>query len=165
MSDTPEHATPARKTPTSTPMLRKTLTWTALAAVALVVLSAGIGFLVAGTNGLWSGLVGVGLAVIFLALTPLSMLIANRWFGTEMFVPLFFGIVMGGWLLKFVLFFVAMVILREQAWVVPTVTFLSLVAGIAVSLAIDAVAFTKIRMPYASDVALPQINPEERDDS
>lgn len=157
--------TPAPQAPASTLMLRKTLVWTALAAVGLAVLGGGIGLLVAGTDGLWSGLAGVALAVIFLALTPLSILIANRWYGREMFATVFFGIVMGGWLLKLVLFIVAIVIIREQSWVVPMVIFLSLVAGIVVSLVIDAVAFSTMRVPYASDVTLPETNPEDRDDS
>lgn len=160
MTDQPE-----RKTPSSTPVLRRTLIWTAVAAAVLAVLGGGLGLLTAGTDGLWSGLSGVALAMVFLALTPLSMLVANRWFGTDMFVPYFFGIVAGGWLLKLVLFFVAIFILREQAWVQPVVLFLALVAGIVVSLAIDAYAFTKVRMPYASDVSLPEQDPESREDS
>lgn len=161
MSDTPERAA----APSINPVLRTVLLWTGIAAVALIILSCGIGFLVAGADGLWSGLAGVGLAVIFLALTPMSVLIANRWYGREMFATVFFGIVMGGWLLKLVIFIVAIVILREQSWVVPGVIFLSLVAGIVVSLVIDAVAFNKLRVPHVSDVVLPTRNPEEDVDS
>ena len=104
-------------------------------------------------------------AVIFLVLTPISVLVANRWYGKEMFATVFFGIVMGGWLLKLVIFIVAIVILRGQSWVVPEVIFLSLVAGIVVSLVIDGVAFTRLRVPHVSDVALPTKNPEEHEDS
>lgn len=146
-------------------VLRTVLVWTGIAAVVLIVLGGGIGYLVAGSDGLWSGLAGVGLAVIFLALTPISVLIANRWYGREMFATVFFGIVMGGWLLKLVIFITAIVILREQSWVVPTVIFLSLLAGIVVSLVIDAVAFSKLRVPHVSDVTLPTTNPEEHEDS
>lgn len=161
MSDTPEPTT----SPAIDAVLRTVLLWTGIAAVVLVVLGGGIGFLVAGTDGLWSGLAGVGLAIVFLVLTPISVLIANRWYGREMFATVFFGIVMGGWLLKLVIFIVAIVILREQSWVVPPVIFLSLVGGIVVSLAIDAVAFMRIRVPHVSDVTLPTKNPEEGVDS
>lgn len=157
--------TPAPKTPAINALLRTALTWTGIAAVVLLVLCAGIGFLVAGRNGLWSGLVGVGLAILFLVLTPVSVLIANRWYGREMFGTLFFGIVMGGWLLKLVVFIVAVVLLRGQSWVEPAVIFLSLLAGIIVSLVIDAVAFRSLRMPHASDVELPTTNPEDESDS
>lgn len=155
-SDKTEHKSPAINS-----MLRKVLVWTGIAAVALIILGAGIGYLTAGTDGLLSGLTGVGLAIFFLALTPLSVLIANRWYGKEMFATVFFGIVMGGWLLKLVLFVVVIVILRGQSWVVPLIIFLSLMAGVLVSLAIDVFAFTKMRMPYVSDVSLPETNPED----
>ncbi|GEK85069.1 hypothetical protein LG322_06200 [Microbacterium aerolatum] len=161
MSDTPEPSA----APAINPVLRTVLLWTGIAAVALIVLGGGIGYLVAGADGLWSGLAGVGLAVIFLVLTPISVLVANRWYGKEMFATVFFGIVMGGWLLKLVIFIVAIVILRGQSWVVPEVIFLSLVAGIVVSLVIDGVAFTRLRVPHVSDVALPTKNPEEHEDS
>lgn len=151
------------KTPAITTMLRKVLTWTGIAAIVLVVLGGGIGFLTAGTDGLWSGLTGVGLAIFFLVLTPLSVLIANRWYGREMFATVFFGIVMGGWLLKLVLFVVAIVILRDQAWVEPLIFFLALMAGVLVSLAIDVFAFTTMRVPYVSDISLPESNPEEQE--
>ncbi|GGD71277.1 hypothetical protein [Microbacterium murale] len=160
MSDTPKRPTPA-----ITSMLRQVLIWTGIAAIVLVILGGGIGFLVAGTDGLWSGLAGVALAIVFLALTPLSVLIANRWYGREMFATVFFAIVMGSWLLKLVVFVVAIVILRGQDWVVPLIIFLALVAGIVVSLVIDAVVFTRMRMPYASEVSLPETNPEDREDS
>jgi len=160
MSDTPQRQTPAINS-----MLRKVLIWTGVAAIALVVLSGGIGFLTAGSDGLWSGLAGVALAIVFLALTPLSVLIANRWYGKEMFATVFFGLVRGSWVFKLVVFVVAIVILRGQDWVVPLVIFLSLVAGIVVSLVIDAVVFTRMRMPYVSEVSLPETNPEDREDS
>lgn len=165
MSDTPAPKTPAPKAPAINAVLRTVLVWTGIAAAVLIVLGAGIGWLTAGTDGLWSGLAGVGLAVVFLVLTPVSILIANRWYGQEMFATVFFAIVMGAWLFKLVVFIVAIVILREQEWVVPLVIFLSLVAGIAVSLVIDAIAFTKVRMPHVSDVSLPESNPEEHQDS
>lgn len=161
MSNTPEPVA----APSINPVLRTVLVWTGIAAVILIVLGSGSGYLVAGTNGLWSGLAGVGLAVIFLALTPISVLIANRWYGREMFATVFFGIVMGGWLLKLVIFIVAIVILRGQDWIVPPVIFVSLVTGIVVSLIIDAVAFTKLRVPHVSDVELPTKNPEDENDS
>lgn len=154
-----------KSTPAINAVLRTVLLWTAIAAVVLVILGCGIGYLVAGADGLWSGLAGVGLAVVFLALTPISVLIANRWYGREMFATVFFGIVMGGWLLKLVIFITAIVILRGQSWVVPEVIFFSLLAGIVVSLVIDGIAFTRLRVPHVSDIQLPTKNPEDAEDS
>ena len=92
----------------STPILRTALVWSGAVTAVLAIAAAVIGFLVAGTEGLWSGLAGVLIAAVFLGITAASILIANRWYGDPLYVPAFFGIVLGGWLLKLVLFIVAL---------------------------------------------------------
>ena len=144
-----------RALPTSTPVLRTTLRWSAFATAALAVVGAAIGFLVAGVPGLWSALVAVVLAAIFLGLTAGSILIANRWYGDPLYTPIFFGAVMGGWLVKFVLFLVALFVLRGQPWLQPMVFLVALVVSVVVSLVIDAVVMARLRIPHASDVTLP----------
>ncbi|GAA1934950.1 hypothetical protein GCM10009775_28560 [Microbacterium aoyamense] len=145
----------------STPILRTTLIWSGVATAVLAVLGAVIGFLVAGTEGLWSALAGVLLAAVFLAITGISILIANRWYGDPLFVQLFFGIVMGGWLLKFVIFLVVLFTLRGQPWLNPTVFFFAVVISILTSLAIDVVVMLRMRTPYVGEATLPTVNPEE----
>ena len=54
----------------STPILRTTLVWSAGVTAVLAVAAAVIGFLVAGTTGLWSALLGVLIAAVFLAIGP-----------------------------------------------------------------------------------------------
>ncbi|MGF6821453.1 hypothetical protein M2317_000339 [Microbacterium sp. ZKA21] len=149
----------------STPILRRTLIWSAIAAGILAVLAGGIGFAVAGGEGLASGLLGVLLAVVFLGITGLSILIANRWYGDPLYVQFFFAIVLGGWLLKLGLFVVIMIVLAGQPWIVPMVFFLSIVAGVAMSLIIDVVVLTRMRLPNVSDISLPTVNPEDEEPS
>lgn len=139
----------------STPILRRTLIISALATLALAVVAGGVGFAVAGADGLWSGLVGVLLAMLFLGVTAGSILFANRWFGDPLYVQFFFAIVLGGWLVKIGLFVVAMLIIGRQPWVVPQVLFLSIVAGVVVSLVIDALVVMRMRLPNVSDIELP----------
>ncbi|WES65953.1 hypothetical protein P0L94_07735 [Microbacter sp. GSS18] len=139
----------------STPILRTTLLWSAGVTALLAVAGAIIGYAVAGMPGLWSALVGVLVAALFLGITGASILVANRWYGDDLYVPLFFGIVLGGWLLKFIVFLVALVVLRDQEWVEPTVFFFALVASVLASLAIDVVVMLRMRVPHASDVELP----------
>ena len=98
----------------STPILRTALVWSGAVTAVLAIAAAVIGFLVAGTEGLWSGLAGVLIAAVFLGITAASILIANRWYGDPLYVPVFFGIVLGGWLLKLVLFIVALLVLRDD---------------------------------------------------
>ena len=139
----------------STPILRTVLVWSGVVTAVLAVVGAVVGFLVAGIDGLWSALAGVLIAALFLAITAASILIANRWFGDALYVPIFFGIVLGGWILKFVVFLIALFVLRDQPWIVGPVFFLALVASVLASLAIDVVALLRMRVPHVSDVELP----------
>ncbi|MFH8250878.1 hypothetical protein ACH3VR_10975 [Microbacterium sp. B2969] len=139
----------------STPILRTTLIWSGIVTGVLAVLAGVVGYLVAGTTGLWSGLAGVVIAAVFLAITGASILIANRWYGDDLYVPVFFGIVLGGWILKFVIFIVALLLLRGQPWIDPTVFFLSVVVSVLASLVVDVVVVTRMRVPHVSDVELP----------
>jgi hypothetical protein len=139
----------------STPVLRTTLVWSGIVTAALAVLAGLVGFLVAGTTGLWSALAGVVIAAVFLGITGASILIANRWYGDQLYVPIFFGIVLGGWILKFVVFIVALLVLRGQPWIEPTVFFVSVVVSVLASLAVDVIVLTRMRVPHVSDVELP----------
>lgn len=141
--------------PSSTPILRTVLIWSATITAVLAVLGAIIGFAVAGTSGLWSAVVGILMAAVFLGITGASILIANRWFGDALYVPIFFAIVLGGWILKFVVFLIALFVLRDQPWIEPTVFLLALVASVLAGLVVDILAMTRLRIPHASDVTLP----------
>jgi len=147
-----------RSTVSSNPVLRTTLLWSAAATAVLAVAGAVVGYLVAGAPGLWSALVAVVLAAVFLGLTGASILIANRWFGDPLYVPIFFGSVMGAWLLKFVLLIVALFLLRGQPWLHPTVFLVALVVSVVVALVIDVLVMLRMRIPHASDVVLPTMD-------
>lgn len=146
-------------TPSSTPILRTTLIWSGLVTAVLAVVGAIVGFVVGGGEGLASALAGVVVAAIFLGITSASILIANRWFGDALYVPIFFAIVLGGWLLKIVLFVVAMLLLRGQPWIEPPVFFVALVVSVLASLIVDVVVLLRMRLPQVS-TALPT-DPEE----
>jgi hypothetical protein len=67
----------------------------------------------------------------------------------------FFAVVMGTWILKFVLFLLAIFLLKDQPWVSTFALFVTLIGGVIVSLITDVTVVAKSRMPYASDVVLP----------
>ncbi|WP_226532740.1 hypothetical protein [Microbacterium paraoxydans] len=146
----------------STPILRRTLIASGVATAVLAIVAGGIGYVVAQGEGLISGLLGVLLAAVFLSITGISILVANRWYGDPIYVQLFFAIVLGGWLLKLGLFVVAMILLAGQPWLHPMVFFLSIVAGVLMSLAVDVIVLTRMRLPNVSDIALPTEVPEDR---
>ena len=139
----------------STPILRTVLVWSGTVTAVLAVVGAVVGYLVAGTTGMWSALIGVLVAAVFLAITGASILIANRWYGDALYVPLFFAIVLGGWILKFVVFIVALLLLRDQPWIEPTVFFVAVVVSVLASLLVDVVVLLRMRVPHVSDVQLP----------
>ncbi|WP_404443165.1 hypothetical protein LG315_09090 [Microbacterium marinum] len=143
------------RTPSSTPVLRRMLLWSAIATATLAGVGGAVGFLVAGAEGLWSALVAVLMAAIFMAFTTASILIANRWYGDALFVPIFFGSVMGGWILKFIVFLVALFLLRDQPWLAPLVFLVALIASIIASLVIDVAVMLRMRIPAVSDATLP----------
>ncbi|TDW29170.1 hypothetical protein [Cryobacterium psychrophilum] len=147
--------------PTSIPILRRILVYGGFLALGIAVVGAVVGGLVEGSIGVVSALVGTAMAVVFMGITAGSILLANRFAGREAAIGAFFGIVMGGWLLKFVVFLVLMVLLRDQAWISPIVLFLSIVAGVIGSLVVDAVVVMKSRMSYVSDVTLPPAPADE----
>lgn len=152
------------KTPSpvsSTPILRTILVWYSLATGILVVAGAIGGYLVSGVTGLWSALVGVLLAAVFLAITALSILIANRWYGDPLYVPIFFGVVLGGFIVKFVVVIVALLILRAQPWIDPIVFFIAAVAAVLTSLVVDMVTIVRLRVPTVSDTTLPSDVPDD----
>lgn len=140
----------------SNPILRSALLWGGVLALVLAVVAGGVGFAVDGSRGLVSGLLGTLIAAVFLGITAGSILFANRFSASDMFVPIYFGVVMGGWLVKFIVFLVTAWVLREQPWVNPQVLFVSLIAGVVGTLVIDCIVIARSRMPYASDVRLPE---------
>ncbi|SDK07251.1 hypothetical protein E3T54_15665 [Cryobacterium sp. Sr8] len=148
--------TPHPSQPTSVPVLRRILVYGAFLAVGIMVIGAIVGGLVAGASGVVSALIGTVMAVVFMGITAGSILLANRFAGSEAAIGAFFGIVMGGWLVKFVVFLALMFLLRGQPWIQPVVLLLSIIAGVIGSLVVDVVVVMKSRMPYASDVTLPK---------
>lgn len=138
-------------------VLRRVLKYTAVLAVVIAVLGGAAGYLAAGADGLWSALIGTGMAVLFAGITAASIIVALRFSLT-----VFLGIVLGAWLVKAALFIVLLVVVRDLPIIDPLVLFLSLVAAIVGTLAIDVVVVVRARMPYPGTVALPGDDPSPR---
>ncbi|TXK17264.1 hypothetical protein [Homoserinibacter sp. GY 40078] len=143
------------------PILATSLKWGGAFALALLVVASGLGYLFAGLPGLWGGLLGAALAAIFLGLTAGSIILGQRLTVDDPASPLFFGVVLGAWLVKLVVFFVVLLWLRGQPWLDPWAFFLAVIAAVLGSLAIDVLAFQRSRMPYV-DVELPDERPPDK---
>ncbi len=117
-----------------------------------------IGLWVAGLPGLYAGLLGALASFVFLGLTAASMLVAARVTRDDPGSPLYFGIVLGTWFLKLLLFLGFAFWLRGQNWLDPMVFFVTVVVAVVGSLVLDVLAFRWTRMPYV-DVELPGEKP------
>ncbi len=141
---------------TATATLKRVLVFGGVLAAAIALVGGIVGYLTVGPRGLVSALVGTAMAFVFLAVTALSILLASRIGKSDVLSPSFFGIVLGGWLAKFVVFLVLVFLLKDQPWIDNTVLFLSIVAGVIGSLVVDVLVVGRSRIPVVPDVSMPR---------
>ena len=123
-------------------LFKRVLGQTALLTGLIASLGSLAGYLVEGTNGVVSALIGSALAFVFGALTVISMMI-----GRKLSLAGFFGVVMGGWLVKLIGFALLARSLQGAEFINGPVLFLTLVAAILGSLVIDSIAVLSARIP------------------
>lgn len=140
-----------RPMPVSQPVFVRALRWSILSTVILILAFAGIGYLVSGERGLIGGIIGATAAGIFLGMTIGSIAFANRYVESDLYLPLFFGIVVGSWILKFIIFIIAALLLKDQPWLDPTILFIAVICSVILSLVIDALVVMKSRIPIISN--------------
>lgn len=139
----------------ATPILKRTLLWGTILAALIAIVGSIAGSIADPERGLVSALVGALIAFAFVAITALTVLFGIGRSKGDMLHPAFFAIVLGGWLLKFIVFLVLIVLLKDLEWVNSVVLFLTVVVGVAGSLVVDVVVIARSRLPYVSDVSLP----------
>jgi len=137
------------------PVLRLSLVYGAALSIAIAIVGSVVGALVNELPGLLSALIGAGMGFVFLAVTAASILLADRLTRGDLLSPVFFAVVLGAWLLKFVLFLVLVFTLREAPFLDPVVLFVTLVIAVLGTLVTDLVAVSRGRVPYVSDISLP----------
>jgi len=131
-------------------ILTDVLRYTGLLAILIAVVGGGLGFLFAGSTGLISALIGTALSVLFASITAASIIGAMRFD-----IAAFFGIVMGAWLMKIIVFIVILALLRDAPFVNTIVLFVTVIAGAVGTMLIDVLVVFKSRLGYASNVVLP----------
>lgn len=126
----------------SAQLFKRVLTWGAALIGGIAVVAGVLGFLAAGTDGLYSALTGAAIALFFVSLTAISVSV-----GSKLNLGGFYGLVLGGWILKVVIFLAVIAVLRHQSWVNGPTLFFTLVASVIGSLGIDSWVFIKARLP------------------
>jgi len=109
------------------------------------------GFFIAGMSGVFGALVGGSAVLIFTGMTALSVLIGSK-------LPLagFVGTVLGGWLIKMVLFLIIFTLIDNADWLTQEarpVVFFTIVAAVVGGLILDTMIVSKARFPVVTDQA------------
>ena len=138
----------------NTTILTRALRYGTILTIAVVVVGGIIGYLVGGVPGLISALLGAGVTAIFMGLTAASFVVASRVARLPEGIVVYYGIILGTFILKFVIFLVLVISLRYVSWLNPTVFGFTIIAAVLGTLIVDALALQRGRMPY-TDVVLP----------
>ncbi|MFH6681283.1 hypothetical protein [Clavibacter michiganensis] len=154
MTDSPSAPAPA-ETSAKKDVFTRILIGGALLALAIAVVGGIVGFAVDGGRGLLSAVIGSAMALVFLGLTAGSILFANRFQSSPIYPTLFFSVVLGAWLLKFVVFLAVAMVLKEQQWINLVVLFVTVIVGVVGTLVMDMIVITEARVGYVSDAQLP----------
>jgi len=112
-----------------------------LAAV-IAILGSLLGYLFYQGAGVYAALIGAGVSALFGTMTILSI-----WFGGKLSLNGFYALVLGGWLLKFLLFAGVLLALRNAEGFAGPVFFFAVVATVLGGLAIDSWLVLKGRVP------------------
>lgn len=99
-------------------------------------------WMIAGVAGLISALIGAAMALVFTSMTAISV-----WLGGRLSLGGFFGAVLGGWIVKLVLFIVLVATLKGATFIVGPILFVCVVVSVLGSLALDAIAVSRSRIP------------------
>mgnify|MGYP001161902852 FL=1 len=124
-------------------MFRTVLRRMALLLAALAVVGCVVGYLVAGMPGLWGGAMGTAIVAFFTLTTAVVMAVtADR--------PQYLAsaALVASWLVKVVVVFVVLLLVRDLDFYDPLVFFVTLTLAILGSLAIEMSAALKARGPY-----------------
>jgi len=141
--------------------LRRSLVYGAAVSFVIAIVGSVIGALAAGLPGLLSALIGSAVGFLFVGITALSVWLAARLTREDPGSPVFFVVIMGSWILKFVGFLALVLALRGLEALDPVVLFISLVAAAVGTVAGDVVAVLRSRVPYTD----PSLGGESNDSS
>jgi hypothetical protein len=125
-------------------VMQRVLKLGSILVVGITLLGSLVGYLVAGTSGVLAALAGGLAAFAFTALTVLSLLL-----GSKLGLGGFLGVVLGGWLIKVVLFLGLFSLLNRADWLTLSarpVVFFVVVAAVLGGLVLDTLVVTKARI-------------------
>ena len=135
-------------------LIRRTWLWGIVGVSLVAVVASVAGALVAELDGMLSALLGTAVGFAFLALTPLSITWALKAGQGDVLRPGFFAVVLGVWLVKFIVFLALVFWLGDVAWAHQETLFLTIVGALLVGLIVEVTVVVRSRPPEI-DVEIP----------
>jgi len=126
----------------SADIYKRALALSGILLILIAVFGSGLGLMFAGMDGVYSALIGAAVSMAFSTLTILS-----TWLGAKLPLAGFYGLVLGGWLIKVLLFALTLGALRGAEFISGPVFFFAVVASVLGGLAIDSWVVLKGRQP------------------
>lgn len=126
----------------SADIYKRALALSGILLILIAVFGSGLGLMFAGMDGVYSALIGAAVSMAFSTLTILSI-----WLGARLPLTGFYGLVLGGWLIKVLLFALTLGALRGAEFISGPVFFFAVVASVLGGLAIDSWVVLKGRQP------------------
>jgi membrane associated rhomboid family serine protease len=123
-------------------LFRRAVAYGAYLALAIAGLGSAISVLTVGLAGVYAALIGAAISTSFSLMTIFSV-----WFGSKLPLNGFYALVLGGWLIKVVLFGVVLSVLQGAQNFNGPVFFFAIVAGVLGGLGIDSWLVLKARIP------------------
>ena len=142
----------------NTTILTRALRYGAILTIGVVIVGGIIGYLVGGVPGLVSALIGAGVTAVFMGLTGASFVVASRVAHLPEGIAVYYGIILGTFLVKLVIFLALVISLRSATWLNPTVFGFTIIAAVLGTLVVDSLALQRGRVSYTG-VALPGDSP------
>jgi hypothetical protein len=144
----------------NTTILVRALRYGTILTIGILVVGGVIGYLIGGVPGLVSALLGAGVTAVFMGLTGGSFVVASRVAKLPEGIAVYYGIILGTFLIKFVVFLALIISLRSVSWLNPTIFGFTIIAAVLGTLVVDTLAVVRGRVPY-TDVALPGEKPAD----
>ena len=132
--------------------LRTALTLGASVTAAIALVGGVMGFSVSGWTGVSSALVGSAVAFVFMGITAGSILLGQKIGGGRIDSGVFFAVVLGAWLLKFVLFLIVAFAIKNSGVLDVVVAFGCVIAAVVGALVSDVIAISRARVPVVDIV-------------
>jgi hypothetical protein len=144
----------ASQSPSDQPVIRRAIRYGIILTIAVIVVGGIVGYLAGGVLGLVSALIGAGITAVFMGVTAVSFLVAGRLGKLPEGIAIYYGIILGTFIIKFVIFLVLVIALRSAHWLNPTIFGLTTIVAVLGTLVVDMLALLRSRVTYV-DVQLP----------